>query len=100
MKKKSFNPYYVAAIFFVAIFLITGTVFGQTADPAILLDFNPLDYVPATWKPWIILGLGCFDVATRIFPTIKSYSISGFLIRMWQKYIPNKNAAVPSKPHP
>lgn len=100
MKKKSFNPYYVAAIFFAAIFLLTGTVFAQAADTAVPLDFNPLDYVPAQYKPWIWFALGVYELATRIFPTVKNWSISGFIIRIYQKYVPNRNASTPSKPHP
>lgn len=100
MKKKTFNPYHAAAIFFAAIFLVTGTVFGQTPDPIIPVDFNPLDYIPAQYKPWIFFALGIYELATRLFPTVKNWSISGFIIRLYQKVIPNRNAETPSKPHP
>lgn len=98
MKKKSFNPWILATIFFAFIFIFNSHLMAQAGVPA--PDFNPLDYVPASYKPWILFALGVYELATRLFPTVKNWSISGLVIRVYQYLIPNRNADTPSKPHP
>lgn len=96
---KKLTPYLSATLFFVLVFVIAGM--AQTPVDSTANIFNligPIN-IPASWKPWIGFGLAVYEAATRLYPTLKNYSIAGNLFRLYQWLLPNRNAATPSKPH-
>lgn len=95
--RRNFNPYYGAAFFFGIIFSLAAV--AQTGTDSVAV--NSLGtLIPSNWKPVIFLGLGIYELVVRFFPTIKNYSITGWLIKVYQTVLPNKNAKTPTDPHP
>jgi hypothetical protein len=53
-----------------------------------------------SWVPLVAsILLGVYELLARLIPTVKNISILGFVIKVIQAIIPNKNAAVPTDPH-
>lgn len=44
--------------------------------------------------------LGVYELIIRYVPTVKNYSIIGWIIKIIQLIVPNNNANTPSQPHP
>lgn len=95
--RRKFNPYFGAAFFFGIIFSLTAM--AQAPADSVVAD-TIAGVVPTSWKPFILLALGIYELVVRLFPTVKNYSIIGWAIKAFQSIIPNKNAGTPTAPHP
>lgn len=101
MKKKTIN-----LLPFIG-FLLTGILFlvvratAQTAsDSATVNTLSGGGLIAESWKPYIFAAIGVYELIARLAPTVKNYSISGLLIKVFQMVLPNRNAKVPAAPHP
>lgn len=76
-------------------------VHAQTpTDSATVNTLAGSGIIADSWKPYILALLGIYEVIARVIPTAHNLSISGLIIKVWQTILPNRNAKVPTNPHP
>lgn len=56
--------------------------------------------LPHGWGVYLVGIWQIYEIIVRLFPTAQNWSINGWLIKLYQTVIPNKNATTPTKPHP
>lgn len=83
------------SIFVLAILFIPN-VFAQ--DSTAVAAASPA--IPSWGVPAAGIVVGLYELIVRYIPTVKNYSIIGFIIKVIQTVVPNKNAVIPSQPHP
>lgn len=72
MKKFIINLF--SFLLFVALTSIAITSFGQQIDSTAAVN-SVLALIPVKWFGYIAMIIGIYELAVRIFPTVKDYSI-------------------------
>jgi len=73
--------------------------FAQTADSTSAAS-GIVSLTLPDWVKYLAWGLiGLYEFIVRRFPTTKNYSITSFIMKVWQFIAPNNNATNPTKPH-
>lgn len=100
MKRK--KPFILATIFFMLISLLAAHMvgFAQTAADSAAVNTGLGAMIPANLKPFILAAFGVYEVIVRVFPTTGNYSITGWIIKLYQTILPNKNSTTPTQSHP
>jgi len=96
MKKKASKIFAVLATL-ATLVLICSSLFAQDSTGT----GTPGTTTLPSWVPLVAAILvGIYELLARLIPTVKNISILGLLIKVIQAVFPNKNAAVPTEPHP
>lgn len=82
------------------LFLVMQATAQTGSDSATVSTLIGTGIVADSWKPYIYAALGIYEIVARLIPSAKNFSISGFLIKVYQTLVPNRNSKVPSVPHP
>lgn len=83
---------------FFALISTSFIMFAQDSTDTTGAGSGGADLIPGNIKTILLVFLGVFEVVARFLPTVKNYSIIGWVIKLIQTFLPNRSTT--AKPHP